>query len=206
MNVSSRIFFTLARVGAAAGKGLIAGFAGTVAITLSQMIEMKITKRGMSAAPVKVGGDVLGVEPKGTAKAESSKISSGASEPPKPVKQELESNKEKFGQLMHYGYGTGWGVARGLLDLGGVRGAPATVSHFGAVWGTALVMLPAAGVSEPVTKWSPKTIAIDIVHHAVYAIAAGLLYDAMKRSEEQGILKEMMKRCRPCRWFMKIME
>lgn len=34
---------TLGAIGAALGKGLIAGAAGTIAITVSQMMEMKIT-------------------------------------------------------------------------------------------------------------------------------------------------------------------
>lgn len=181
MHHHSTIFESIAGLGAAIGKGLIAGLAGTVAITLSQMIEMKITGRSASSAPVKVGGDVMGVEPKGSAKAAEEKAVEGQTS--ETTKQEVEANTAKFGQMMHFGYGTGWGLARGLLDIAGVHGSPATALHFGAVWGAALVMLPAAGVSEPVTKWPVKTIVIDVMHHAVYAVAAGLMYDAMKRNE-----------------------
>ncbi len=39
------------RLGTAIGKGLIAELAGTLAMTLSQMIEMKTTKRKPSTAP-----------------------------------------------------------------------------------------------------------------------------------------------------------
>jgi hypothetical protein len=45
---SDKIFSSLA---SAIGIGMIAGLAGTLAITISQMIEMKITKRSMSKAP-----------------------------------------------------------------------------------------------------------------------------------------------------------
>ncbi len=65
---SNNGFFTgLSRTGAALGKGVIAGFAGTVAITISQMVEMQLTNRGSSNAPMKVAKKVLGVEPKGQA-------------------------------------------------------------------------------------------------------------------------------------------
>lgn len=185
MTGNSSFFSTLARFSGAIGKGLVAGFAGTVAITISQMIEMQITKREMSNAPVKVGGDVLGVEPKGQAEVEKKKAASSSGNAPKKVKDQMQANEEKFSQLMHFGYGTGWGVMRSALDLMDVHGTPATVAHFGSVWSTALVMLPAKDAAKPVTEWPPKEVAIDMLHHAVYAIAAGVVYDAMTDAERK---------------------
>jgi hypothetical protein len=40
-------------------------------------------------------------------------------------------------------------------------------------------MLPKFKVAPPVTEEDPKAIAIDGFHHAVYAITAGLAYDAL---------------------------
>jgi hypothetical protein len=54
---------TLGELGNVIGKGLLAGIAGTAAITISQMIEMKITKRKPSEATVKVASEVTGVKP-----------------------------------------------------------------------------------------------------------------------------------------------
>lgn len=182
-------FFGLSKAGGAIGKGLIAGFAGTVAITISQMIEMQITKREMSDAPVTVAGKALGVEPRGQAELEKEKARSENDEAPEKVEQKVEANAGKFAQLMHYSYGTGWGVFRGALDLAGVRGPLADLFHFGAVWGTAQVMLPAAADTPPITQWSPKQIAIDVLHHAVYACAAGLTYEAMRKAEQARLAK-----------------
>lgn len=182
MSTKIDFFASLAHIGGALGKGLIAGFAGTVAITVSQTIEMQITKRGMSNATVKVGGKALGVEPKGEADIEKKKAESG--EAPDNLQEEVESNEQKFGQLMHFGYGTGWGVARSVLDLVGVEGLPASLVHFAAIWGTAQVMLPANDASKPITEWSAKQIVIDVLHHSVYALAAGAVYDAMREAEE----------------------
>lgn len=176
---------SLSKVASTLGKGLAAGLAGTLAITVSQMIEMKLTNRGMSDAPAKVGGDVLGVEPKGEAELEKRKAdhsSNGVHE----VEDKVAFNKDKFSQLMHFGYGTGWGEARGIMDLIGIRGLLASLLHFGAVWGTALVMLPAKNAAQPVTKWPPKQIVIDVIHHAVYALAAGVMYDAMSDEEKRA--------------------
>jgi len=142
------------KLGAAIGKGLMAGLAGTLAMTLSQMIEMKITKRKPSSAPADAVKKTLHIEP----------------EP---------GHKKNFSNEVHYVYGTSWGVARGLLSLAGLTGFAATSAHFAAVWGTAITIEPKLNIAPPVTKWEPKDIAIDILHHSVYAIVAGIVFDAI---------------------------
>jgi hypothetical protein len=145
----------LGELGAAIGKGLLAGLAATAAITLSQMIEMKITKREPSEATLKVAEETIGLKP----------ASRG--------------EKQKLSQEIHWSYGTVWGISRGLISLTGLKGLPATLLHFGAIWGTAMVMLPKFKAAQPVYKESAKAIAIDGFHHAVYAVTAGLAYDAL---------------------------
>ncbi|HJP63104.1 MAG TPA: hypothetical protein VJ844_06655 [Mucilaginibacter sp.] len=142
-------------IGGAIGKGLLAGLAGTVAITISQMIEMRITKRKPSEAAIKVAEQVTDV---------------------KPVADE---SKEKVLKEIHWTYGTCWGIARGLIGLTGLTGLAAIGTHFAAIWGTALVMLPSFGAGPKITEEEPKTIAIDVMHHAIYAIAAGCTYDTL---------------------------
>ncbi len=137
---------------AAVGKGLLAGLIGTAAITASTMIEMKLRKRAPSSAPAEAAGKVLGVE---------------------PVNEE---EKARFSNLVHWGYGAMWGVARGILGTAGLNGPAATMAHFGAVWGAALVMLPALEVSPPVEEWKAEALAIDALHHLVYSTATGLAY------------------------------
>jgi hypothetical protein len=182
---TSKLFTSLAKVGGALGKGLVAGFAGTIAITISQMIEMQITQRSNSNAPVTVGGKALGVEPRGKAAQAKEQAASDGDEASDSVQQKVEANEQKFAQIMHFSYGTGWGVFRGALDLAGVHGPLADLFQFSAIWGTAQVMLPAAAGTPPITEWSPKQIAIDVMHHAVYACAVGLTYDAMRKAEKR---------------------
>jgi hypothetical protein len=146
---------TLGELGSAIGKGLLAGLAATAAITISQMIEMKITKREPSEAPVKVAKETIGV---------------------KPVNA---NEKERLSQELHWAYGTSWGVARGLISLTGLKGWPATLAHFTAIWGSSMIMLPMFNAAPPVYKEDAKAIAIDGFHHAVYAVAAGITYDAL---------------------------
>ncbi|HVW13197.1 MAG TPA: hypothetical protein VHB54_05230 [Mucilaginibacter sp.] len=146
-----------ATISSAIGRGLLAGLAGTAAITLSQMIEMRITKRKPSEAPVKVAEQVTKVKPA------------------------AEESKEKVAQEIHWAYGTCWGLARGLIGLTGLKGLPAIVIHFAAIWGTVLVVLPSFDAGPKVREEGPKTIAIDALHQAVYATAAGLAFDALER-------------------------
>lgn len=161
----------LGELAGAIGKGLLAGLAGTAAITLSQMIEMKITKREPSEAPVKVASEVTGAAPAD------------------------ESQKEKLSNEIHYAYGTSWGVVRGLLGLAGLKGLPATLVHFGAIWATELIMLPKYDAAPPVDEQEPKSLAIDALHHAVYAVAAGLAYDALDAgSDNQRKLDGLIER------------
>ena len=146
---------TTGKIALALGKGIIAGLAGTAAITLSQAIEMKLSKREPSKAPADVASKVLDVE------------------------AATEEDEEQFAQEVHWSYGTAWGIARGVLDLAGITGPAATLLHWGAVWGTAMILLPSMDEAPPVDQWSAGEIAKDGFHHLVYALAAGLVYDAI---------------------------
>ena len=127
------------------GKGLFAGAVGTAAMTVSSTLEMKARGRAASTAPADAAGKVLGVEPKD------------------------EAGEARFSNLVHWGYGTGWGAVRGLIS--------ATAAHFGAVWGSEQVMLPDLGVAPPFWTWGAKKVGIDVFHHLVYAGAAYALLD-----------------------------
>ncbi len=142
------------------GKGLVAGLAGTLAITVSQTIEMKITGRKPSTVPADAAGKALGVQATGDAE------------------------KQRFATIVHFGYGTLWGVPRGLLGAAAVSGAPATLLHFLEVWGAGLVMLPSLGLSPPVTEWENGQVAVEGVHHLVYAIAANTVYQWLDNAKK----------------------
>ncbi len=145
----------ISRIAGAVGRGLAAGLVGTVAITASQMIEMKITGREPSMAPADAVCKVLGVQPDG------------------------EAEKARLAQMMHWDYGTNWGVFRGLLGAFGIKGPLATLLHFLAVSAAAAIMLPALELAPPIREQEPKQIGIESVHHFVYALAAGAFYDML---------------------------
>ena len=140
------------------GRGLIAGFVGAVAMTIASTIEMKLRRRPPSSAPADAAGKVLGVKPRD------------------------EKGKQRFATVVHYAYGSGWGLARTAIAAatcaGGRRratfGAPLTL--FAVVWGASLVMLPALGIAKPFWRWGAKEVAIDAFHHTVYAAATDRAY------------------------------
>ena len=136
------------------GKGLVAGFAGTAAMTISSTIESKLRGRAPSSAPARATTKALGIAAFEDAVAQA-----------------------RFNDLSHWGYGTGWGVVRGLLDAVGLPPGKATAAHGAAVWGSAQVTLPALDVAPPAIFWAKEEIAIDAFHHTVYAIATGLAYE-----------------------------
>jgi hypothetical protein len=144
----------LSSAATAIGDGLVAGFMGTAAMTVSSTLEARLRHRAPSSAPARATAKALGI-----------------------ADFESDMARARFNDLSHWGYGTGWGVVRGLLGASGMPAARATAAHGAAVWGSAAVTLPALEVAPPVVFWPREEIAIDVLHHTVYALATGLAYE-----------------------------
>ena len=142
----------------AVGKGLVAGLVGTAVMTVASTIEQKLRHREASDAPAEAATKITGIQP------------------------HSEKEKKRISNITHWTYGTLWGGVRGLIGAAGLHGVAATAVHFAAVWGAALIMLPALRLAPPATKWGAKEVAIDGMHHAVYASAAGTAYELIDRS------------------------
>ncbi len=147
----------------AIGRGLVAGLAGTAAMTVSSSVEARLRGRPASSAPARATAKVLGI---------------------KEFDSDLAS--ARFNDLSHWGYGTGWGVVRGLLAAAGLSPKAATLAHGAAVYGAEQVTLPALDIAPPAIFWSKREIAIDALHHAVYAAATGLAYRLIERRDGAG--------------------
>jgi hypothetical protein len=152
---------TTEKLASSIGKGLVAGLIGTASMTVSSTVEARIRQRKASSAPARATAKVLG-------------ITSFADE----------IAQARFNDLAHWGYGTAWGVVRGLLDAAGLPPRAATVAHGAAVWGSAQVALPALEIAPPAIFWAPREIVIDVFHHTVYAIATGIAYELL--SDRRG--------------------
>src|SRR5438477_12719708 len=147
---------TAERIASSIGKGLVAGFAGTAAMTVSSTVEARLRNRQPSTAPARATAKALGI----------AEFEDGIAQ-------------ARFNDLSHWGYGTGWGVVRGLLDAAGVPPHKATAAHGAAVWGSAQVTLPALDIAPPAIFWPKEEIAIDALHHTIYAIATGFAYQLL---------------------------
>jgi len=152
----------IGRIAAAVGKGAVAGAAGTAAITLSQRIESKIRNREPSTASAEGVENVLRIEPKD------------------------DDAEQRLNTVAHFGYGTVWGVPRGLLGALGLGTIPATLLHFLGVQAAAMVVVPTTTSAPPVSEWDKEEIAVETLHHLVYAAAAGATYSWLTRSERRA--------------------
>jgi hypothetical protein len=143
-------------VASSIGKGLVAGFFGTAAMTVSSTLEARLRQRKPSSAPARATAKALGI-----------------------ATFEDDIAKARFNDLSHWGYGTGWGVVRGLLASTGMSPRAATAAHGAAIWGSAQVTLPALEIAPPIVFWPKEEIAIDAFHHTVYAVATGIAYELL---------------------------
>ena len=153
----------LSRIADGIGKGVLAGFAGTAAMTASSTIEAKLRGRPFSTAPAKAATRALGIETFDDGEAYA-----------------------RFSNLVHWGYGTGWGVARGIMRAFGLGPRLATGAHFASLWGSALYSLPKYEVAPPVIEWAAEDVAIDVFHHLVYVGTTALAFELLDRTGEEG--------------------
>ena len=158
----------------ALGRGLLAGVAGTAAMTVWQELSAKLRSSGEE-------GEGTSEEPKDPWEE--------ASAPAKVGRRIIEGvfHKEvptdKIGVLtnvMHWSYGTTWGVVYGLLagtaDRSTLRGGLA----FGTgVWLASYAELVPMGLYEPPWKYPPKELGMDLSYHLVYGGATAAAFGVL---------------------------
>lgn len=147
------------RLAANLGRGIVAGAAGAVVMTAGQTIEMRITGRQGSDTPATAAQRLLRIE-----------------------RFESDAARERFSSLVHWGYGTGWGVVRGALGTF-VSPVAADAALFAGVWGGEQVIMPALDISEPTVKMGTQAIVMDGGFHALYAVATGLAFRWLARED-----------------------
>ncbi|MFP4417638.1 MAG: hypothetical protein ACOC4C_04890 [Fibrobacterota bacterium] len=137
------------------GTGIISGIVGTALMSFAQVIEMKFSGRKPSDTPARAGEKVLGVKP------------------------HSEESKQRFNNLVHWSYGSLWGLFRVDLFLIGLMGLPALIIHFLSIWIGGMTLLPRLHVSTPPWKWGWKAVFTDGFFHLVYASGAGIVFDRL---------------------------
>ncbi len=135
--------------------GLVAGLAGTVALTISEKIEQSITHREDSSVPAQVGAKV--------------------------ARPSLRSGEdvERLGWVVHWAHGISMGLVRGLLGLTGLTAFAASVLHYALVWGGDVLLYKSLGLAEMPWKWGGQALATDLFHKLVLSVVTSLVFVAL---------------------------
>jgi len=150
-----------------AARGAVAGLAGTAAMTAWQELSAKLRSSDGGSeksqtpdpwqeapAPAKVGRLLLGAL--------------GYDVPDRQIG--LLTN------VMHWGYGIGWGTVYGSVKGAGARERPLVSGlAFGTcVWAMSYLQLVPLGIYEPPWKYSSAELAIDLSYHLAYGAGVGV--------------------------------
>ena len=133
---------------------MIAGFLGTALMTVSQLIEMKITRREASFTPAIIISRIFRI----------------------PFERLSERNKVRLNWTVHIGYGTLLGLTVPVLMLFIQNLFALALINFIVVWGQGLIMVPLLGGHSPPWKWGLKWLFLDGFHHFVLSTATAVLY------------------------------
>jgi hypothetical protein len=140
----------------AAARGLAAGFAGTAVLTLSQRLEMRLTGRPPSDLPARVAEGVLGISPRGRARA-------------------------RVAFATHWFNNTATGLGRAAVAGAGLRGVPAAGATFAVYLGGSTLLFRRLDLAPPPWRRAPRELAIDVVHAGVWATVTSAVYDVLDR-------------------------
>ena len=138
----------------AVGLGLLAGLAGTAAMTVTSTLEARLRDRSSSDdVPARGLEAVVGAD--------------GFVD---------EAAKQRTNRLARWAYGTALGGVRGLLDVVGVGRNLADVAFHGVAFGAEQALLPALDLAPPITRWRHSEIVSDVTQHTVYSLATNGAY------------------------------
>jgi len=133
----------------------VAGFLGTIVMTLGQLLEMKITGRSGSFSPAIAFSKIFGID-------------FGAL---------TEKNKTVLNNVAHLLYGTLWAVPFTLLILAGFTDyLSMLLIYFLIVWVQGMIVAPLLDIAPPPWKWGVKSLSKDGLHHFIYALATSFVF------------------------------
>ena len=142
-------------------RGLLAGAAGTAAMTAAQTAWLKARGEEPSTTPAEVGRRIV----------------EGVLQRDVP-----EERMGALNNVMHWLYGTSWGVLFGLARADRGAAPLSDGARFaGVVRGASLVQLPAMRLAPPVWEYPPQQLASDVGFHLVYGVGVAAAYAVLDR-------------------------
>jgi hypothetical protein len=155
------------RIAAGAVRGVVAGVAGTAAMTAHQLLVGRHRGRPLrtpvprtwaeAPAPAQVAKRLLGR---------------------RVTKQQV----PLLTNVMHWGYGVSWGIPYGVVRAArGGREIPSGAALGAAVWALSYAQLVPLGIYEPPWRYPPRELALDLSYHLVYGFGVAGAYAALDR-------------------------
>jgi len=152
-------------------RGLVAGVAGTAAMTALQTVTQKLQGGEDSEQPPEKWSDAPAP----------AQVAEKAAE---TVGESLPIDKAPaIGNVMHWLYGTSWGAGYAISRLGvrGVGFAPAGIGFGAAVWAASYAELVPMGIYKPPSQYPMKDLALDACYHLAYGVAVAATFEALTR-------------------------
>lgn len=147
---------------AAIGRGMLAGFAGAVVMSVSTNAEMRLRGRPPSDAPARAISRLLGVKARGRRR------------------------KRRLALAGHLGTSVALGAVRGVMARRGVDPAPAGAALFTLAMVPEIVVVPALGAAAPPWRWSATDAAVSVLHHGVYALTTNAAHGVLESRAASG--------------------
>ncbi len=144
-------------------RSILAGTAGTAALTAAYAIERRIrhTNRSLDYDDSLVPGQIV-----------VSILSLG---------HVTNREEDELGLALRWGYGSAFGIWHGLLRRGVVE--PVATAIFGnTLMSATLTMFPLLGRTPPPWRWPRGYLATSFATHTVYALAVGITDDLLRAS------------------------
>ncbi len=162
-------------------RGLAAGVAGTALMTIAQELSAKLQAADDDQSDAaQGGGDERDADPwqqASTPAKVARRISEGV------FGHEIPADRiPLLTNATHWGYGTAWGAAYGLL-AGTFGSSMRRGLAFGSgVWVMSYVQLVPMGLYEPPWKYAPKDMALEVSYHLAYGLGVGAGYGLLARA------------------------
>ncbi len=156
----------------AIGRGLVAGFLGTAAMTGWQLLAARLRSSG---ADSEASASSPAADPWEEASAPA-KVARLVLE--RAFHREVPPSRIGFlTEATHWSYGTAWGAAYGVLATSAGRSPLRAGLAFGtAVWASSYAELVPLGFYEPPWRYPAPVIALDLSDHLVYGAATATAF------------------------------
>lgn len=135
-------------------QGLLAGAAGTAAMTISEAMEQTLTHRADSYVPGRTLARLAG-------------------------RPDVEGRSAALNLGMHWGQGVLLGILRSIMANAGLRGLWSSAMFTVCRLTNDQILENATGVGAPPWTWPRDELAIDLCHKTTYGFTTGLVADLL---------------------------